>query len=255
MRSTATVLVLVALTGALSITACNEAITPADGPADVSMMNVDPEALNMTSGVPMLAYAYRYLIEAPSIGVSALARRQEAACTAAGPAVCQVVSAQLGLRRGERSGALKLRAVPSWIASFRGHLETDVQAVGGRLASQIVRTEDLAGSMVDLGAALRAKALLRDRLEKLLSRRADGLAEVLELEKSIAEVQGEMDSIRSQLAGMQVRVRMADLTLTYRTEGLGLGPYWGLLALGLAGGLTWLGLIWRGRGAAPAARA
>ena len=134
-----------------------------------------------------------------------------------------MVGSDLTRQDGEVTGSLKLRAVPAWVAAFRGRLDAEVEGAGGKLVGQEVSTEDLSRSIVDTGAELRAKTLLRDRLEKLLAERPGKLAELLELEKSIAEVQGEIDATQSELAAMQGRVQMSDLTLDYHSRGAAVG--------------------------------
>ena len=230
MRFSAVGLALLAVAGALPMTGCKarpagvEAASPpaADtAPAKAAAAKATPAA---APAAPLLAYAYRFAIEAPAQGVSAMAQRHEQECVAAGPQLCQVIRSDVGSQDGEITGSLQLRAVPSWIAGFRGRLEREVGDAKGRVVSQKVEAEDLTRSIVDTGAALRAKALLRDRLEKLLAGRPGKLADVLELEKTVAQVQGEIDATQSELAAMQARVQMSDLTLIYRTKGGALDP-------------------------------
>ena len=238
MRSSASGLVLLALTGALSVTACKakpagpeiasapaaESALAKSAPAADAAASRAKSAAAESPATPMLAYAYNYVIEAPSDGISSVSRRQEQACTAAGAAVCQVIGSDISARDGETSGQLKLRAIPSWIAGFRGRLDSEIQTAGGRVVSQTVETEDLTRSIVDTGAALRAKTLLRERMEKLLAERPGKLADLVELEKNVAEVQGEIDATQSELTVMQARVQMSDLTLMYRTKDAAFGP-------------------------------
>ena len=170
------------------------------------------------SSAPMLAYTYRFEIEAPADGITAVSRRQEQACAAAGAQVCQVVGSNLSRQGGDVSGKLELKAAPSWVSDFRGRLDAEVQGVGGKVLSQEVSSEDLSRSIVDTGAALRAKTMLRDRLEKLLADRPGKLSELLDLEKNIADVQGDIDTTQSELAAMQGRVQMSDLALEFRSK-------------------------------------
>ena len=228
MRFSTVAVVFLALVAAPTLGACKA--RPA-APADLAAASAPgPEAKaprnpsDPTATGPMLAYSYSYTIEAPADQVPALSRRQEQVCTAAGPSVCQVLGSDAVAEDGEASGSLKLRATPSWIAGFRGRIDADARAVGGRVASQGVETEDLARSIVDTGAELRAKTLLRDRLEKLLASRPGKLEELLQLEKSLAEVEGEIDAAQSELSAMQARVQMSDLSLNFRAKGGVLGP-------------------------------
>ena len=283
MRFSTVAVVFLALVAAPALEACKKAAPAADAvAADTAAPATDAKAPLKPSDPaatgPMLAYSYRYTIEAPADQVTALARRQEQGCTAAGPSVCQVLESDAATADGEVSGSLKLRATPGWIAGFRGRIDADARAAGGRVTSQSVETEDLARSIVDTGAELRAKTLLRDRLENLLASRPGKLEELLQLEKSLAEVEGEIDAAQSELSAMQARVQMSDLSLTFRAKGAALGPrataplgaaFGGslahaigatallvtlisyLLPLVVAGGVAWAVLRWVRRRRAP----
>lgn len=70
---------------------------------------------------------------------------------------------------------------------------------------------------MDGEARLRAQTALRDRLQKLLAERPGKLAELLEVERELARVQGEIDSAQSTLAVMKTRVATSALTLRYES--------------------------------------
>ena len=62
-----------------------------------------------------------------------------------------------------------------------------------------------------------ALTALRDRLQELLRSRPGRLADLLEVERELARVQSEIDSIQSNLAVMRTRVAMSELTINYRS--------------------------------------
>jgi hypothetical protein len=200
----------------LKAPAAETAAAVADGPAKDASAPARPAA-PVPSG-PMLAYTYRFMIEAPAEGITTMSRRQEQVCSAAGPQVCQVVGSSVSRQGGEVSGSLKLRATQAWVAAFRGRLDSEVRGAGGKVVSQEVTSEDLSRQIVDTSATLRAKAMLRDRLEKLLAERPGKLSDLLDLEKNIADVQDDIDTTQSELQAMQGRVQMSDLTLDYRSR-------------------------------------
>ena len=229
MRFSTVGVVFLALVASPALEACKKASPAAFAvAADASAAATEAKAPRSPSDPiaagPMLAYAYRYTIEAPADQVAGLSRRQEQVCVAAGPLVCQVLGSNAVTEDGEARGSLKLRATSSWIAGFRGRIDADARGAGGRVTGQSVETEDLARSIVDTGAELRGKTLLRDRLEKLLASRPGKLEELLELEKNLAEVQGEIDTTQSELSAMQARVQMSDLSLSFHAKGAVLGP-------------------------------
>ena len=173
-------------------------------------------AVRIAAGPPMLAYSYSFGLSLPHSHVDELRRRHEAACTAAGYRVCQVVSTSITSgAAGAVQGELVIRAAPAWLKPFRTGLEDQVRSLGGKIDSSDVTSEDLSRQIVDTDAQLRAKLTLRDRLQNLLATRPGRLADLLAVERELARVQGEIDSTQSQLTIMQGRVAMSDVTLNY----------------------------------------
>jgi hypothetical protein len=169
------------------------------------------------AAAPMIAYVYNDVIWAPADRVKPLMQLHQKACVDAGPVICQVVSVQQS--QGEDASAtLELRATPAWIARLHGRLDGDLKAAGGRMTHSEVSSEDLTRSIVDGEAQLRAQTTLRDRLQKLLAERPGKLAELLEVERELARVQGEVDAAQSNLTVMKARVATSSLTLTYQSQ-------------------------------------
>lgn len=194
------------------------------------------------AGVPMLAYSYNYAIEASPKAVRTLSARHEAACAAAGAAVCQVTGLEMGERGEDQlTATLYIRATPVWLKRFRAGLESEAKSAGGRVTRSGVSSEDLSRQIVDTEAALRAKTTLRDRLQGLLASRPGKLGELIELERELARVQGEIDASQSELQMMRMRVATSDLTIRYESAGV-LAPQ-GVLSP-LAGALSdFLGIL------------
>jgi hypothetical protein len=191
--------------------------------AEPAMVEPAPAILPATApriaaGPPMLAYSYDYGLAVPQARVDGLRRTHEAACLKAGWRVCQVVSSSMQDLGGVgASGQLEIRAVASWLTPFRAGLEAQAKGAGGRVTTTSVSSEDLSREIVDTEAQLRAKTTLRDRLQALLANRPGKLSDLLEVERELARVQGEIDSTTSQLAVMRARVAMSDLTLRYQS--------------------------------------
>lgn len=171
--------------------------------------------------VPQLAYSYAYTLETPTTEVAGLAARHEAACVQAGPQRCQVIgSSTQTYGEDERMATLEIRAAPGWLAAFRSGLAEDAEAADGRIADSSTTSEDLTRALIDTEAHLRAKTALRDRLQTMLATRDGNLQTVLEVERELARVQGEIDSATSTLEVMRARVAMSRLTLTYQSRGV-----------------------------------
>jgi len=186
--------------------------TPASAPG--------PQGPVIPAGPPMLAYEYDYGIETPARQVKALMSRHEAACASAGQTRCQVVASNLReIEEDSIVGTLELRASPAWLKTFRDGVGGEAKAAGGRIIAAQVTSEDLSRQIVDTEARLRAMTTLRDRLQALLATRPGKLSDLVEIERELARVQGDIDSSQSQLAVMRGRVSMSSLTIRYSSTG------------------------------------
>ncbi len=173
------------------------------------------------AGAVMLAYSYAMAIEAPLKSVPALAKAHEQACVAAGPQLCQVLgSSSQSYGADSLNAHLSLRAAPAWLTKFRAQIESDAKGANGRVRSNSVTSEDLTRSIVDTTAQLNAQKTLRGRLQELLASRPGKLSDLLEVERELARVQGEIDSQESELAVMRQRVNMSTLEIDYQSETL-----------------------------------
>ncbi len=174
------------------------------------------------SGAPApiayLAYAYALGLEVPGARLISLMDAHAAACQSAGARLCQLIGAN---RDGDPdayiTGSLSLRAEPGWLRTFMSGVASDADTAGGRVTAQSTSTEDLTRAIIDTEATLRAKKALRDRLQALLESRPGRLADLLEVERELARVQGEIDATESNLAAMRTRVSMSALTIQYQS--------------------------------------
>lgn len=171
-----------------------------------------------------LAYSYATGFELPSERVEALMGAHERACVEAGARLCQLISAnRSGDPQSSMQGYIAIRGEPNWLRTFMAGMESQADQAGGRVISQTTNTEDLTRAIVDTEARLRAQTALRDRLQQLLRERPGRLADLLEVERELARVQGEIDAVQSNLAVMRTRVAMSELNLSYRSAPRPLG--------------------------------
>jgi len=165
-----------------------------------------------------LAYAYAVGLELPSQRLASVMDQHVQACQAAGPRLCQLIgSNRSGDPESYMEGYVSLRGEPMWLRTFMANLETQADEAGGRINSQTTSTEDLTRAIVDTEARMRALTALRDRLQQLLSSRPGRLSDLLDVERELARVQGEIDATQSNLAVMRTRVAMSELNLSYRS--------------------------------------
>ena len=249
---------------------------PPGKPPSLTKPNIDGSTSpRIAAGPPMLAYEYTYRLSLPPSRVDQLRRNHETACIKAGYRVCQVVGTNIvEVGKDQIEGDLVLRAAPAWLQRLRDGLSVEANQAGGKLISSSVASEDLSREIVDTAAQLKAKTTLRDRLQVLLASRPGKVADLLEVERELARVQGEIDSTQSQLAVMEGRVATSLVTLNYQSMDVfasasaweplskSFSEFLTILALSLAGMvqmLAWLapwvlvggGLLWTVRKRLP----
>ncbi len=242
-----------------------------------------PNLPPMTQQAAMIAYSYAMGLELPAGRVIGVRDGHVKACQSAGPARCQLLgTSSNAYGKDDVRAELTLRGEPKWLEGFRASVASDA-AREGRLASSSISSEDLTRQMVDTQATLRAQTTLRDRLTGLLAHHQGKLADLLDVERELARVQGEIDARTSELNVMRTRIAMSDLTISYTSEGVAisdqtadptvraLNDFLGIVSYSfaglirfIAGVLPWLIILvpagwsirrwWRRRQAAKAAR-
>jgi hypothetical protein len=184
---------------------------------------VAPIGAPTTNTALLLAYSYAATLSLPADHVTKVMKAHEQKCVTAGPALCQVVSAASQKEGDDMSADLSIRAVPAWLGTFRGGLEQDAKGADGKLEAQRVTSEDLTRNITDSEARLRALKALRTRIEALIASRPGQLSDLLEAERELARVQGEIDSFESNLSVMRARVTMSTMDLSYRSRQIAVG--------------------------------
>lgn len=169
--------------------------------------------------VMYLAYSYQVGLEIPADRMTGVMDAHTRACLSAGPRLCQLIASnRSGDPGSSMNGSVNLRAEPNWLRTFMGNINAQATAAGGKVTSQATATEDLTRNIVDTEAHMRAQTALRDRLQEMLRSRPGKLSDVLDVERELARVQGDMDSTQSELAVMRTRVSMSELTLSYSSS-------------------------------------
>ena len=224
--ATVTVACLLALSGCQAKPAAEE--SPAGAAryaplpsADKAAKPADGAAADNALRVPQLAYDYTYGFSAGADGVEALLKADQAACENAGPLECQMISLTSDSIRDAAyvRKTLELRATAAWVKKWQGGLDAAVTKAHGRIAQQNISSEDLSLQIVDATAHIQNKEALRDRLQQIIRTSNGKVAELIEAETQLSEVQTDIDASKSALAVMQKRVATSHLTLTYESDG------------------------------------
>lgn len=225
-----------------------------------------PAADAIKVALPQIAYSYRYGFDVPSGAVAKVQDAHVALCDRLGAARCRVVEMQRSSADdGGARGSLKLQVEAGIARAFGSQLAKAAEGAGGGLADSSTTSEDLSKKIVDTEARLRSKEALAARLMQLLQSRNGTVAELVEAERKVAEVQEEIDAARSWLAEMRGRVSMSAVDVDYNAGSGGgsftrpirdafgqvgelAGTSIGALMLFVVGGLPWAlligGIIW-----------
>ncbi len=167
----------------------------------------------------LIAYRYDYRFETPAAATADLVASHQTACSEAGSQQCQIVSSNIyDDGRGSVSATVQLRASPAWVETFRNGLEAGLEAAGGRIQNQSQAADDLTSAIYDMEARLEAKRVLRTRLIALLTRETATVEELVQVERELANVQGEIEGAEAQIRVMRGRVSMSALGLNYTSR-------------------------------------
>ena len=166
-----------------------------------------------------IAYSHSLGMRLPVAAIEPTLQGHIDACNKAGPSVCMVTNSWMSAySETEASASLNLRATPAWIDQFLNGVEAEAKAAKGEITNRQTTAEDLTVSIIDTDARLKAQQTLQGRLEQLLADRPGKLGELLETERELARVNGEIDSLKSTLAALRQRVDMSQLSISYETK-------------------------------------
>nr|WP_233356045.1 DUF4349 domain-containing protein [Henriciella aquimarina] len=166
-----------------------------------------------------IAYSHSLGLRLPKGEVDAMMKAHVEACRSAGTSICIVINSNVyNANEDYMSGNLSLRAKPDWIETFLGAIDEATEEAGGEITSRSTRAEDLTRQIIDTDSRLDAQRTLRTRLEGLLERRDGTLGDLLSIERELARVTGEIESIEAQLKALRLRVSMSSLDISYETK-------------------------------------
>lgn len=194
--------------------AAEEAAAALDIPKSDIPRGIEPGSL--VSGLPRIAYTYNYAYRLGTDEIAGVQRRHADLCERQGPRVCRILALEQGGDEGDYArGTLVLAVASDRARGFGSELARSVEAAGGKEVGASISGEDLSKQIVDTQARLRARTLLRDRLMEVLATRRGTVAELVEAERGVAQVNEEIDEARSWLTEMQGRVEFSRLTIAY----------------------------------------
>ncbi|HAW55622.1 MAG TPA: DUF4349 domain-containing protein, partial [Hyphomonas sp.] len=104
------------------------------------------------------------------------------------------------------------------IETFLEGVDAEAEQANGDVTNRQTTAEDLTVSIIDTDARLNAQQTLQKRLEELLANRDGELGDLLATERELARVNGEIDSLKSSLKTLMLRVQMSQLSVNYETK-------------------------------------
>ena len=199
--------------------------------ANAEPLTVDDAAKATEAGeqaprAPQIAYTYTYGFRIAGEAIAPLQRRHADLCERKGPQVCRIIAMSNSGGEGDYgSGTLELDVAADKARAFTGELESIARDADGKPVSAAIAGEDLSKQIVDTQARLRARILLRDRLMEILQTRKGSVAELVEAERGVAQVNEEIDQAQSWLAEMRGRVDFSRITVNYSSAAPGTGGF------------------------------
>ncbi|MXP09932.1 DUF4349 domain-containing protein [Pseudoblastomonas halimionae] len=218
--------------GALLLAACSqsesEASTEAVESVDVAEAGMADAAdateadgesgSQLPASQPQIAYTYSYAFRVPADSIASVQERHADMCLKLGTNTCRIVSMDRDGAEGDyASGTLQIAVSADRARAFGQSLAEAIEGEGGEQVGASISGEDLSKQIVDTEARLRARRVLRDRLMEVLETRRGSVAELVEAERSVAQVNEEIDQAQSWLAEMRQRVALSVMTIDYRS--------------------------------------
>lgn len=174
---------------------------------------------DFTATEQYIAYTYGMGLRLPVANIEGVMQGHIEACNTAGTTKCIITNSSLNKQSEDYVSAnVYLRATPDWIKTFMSGVDAEAEAAKGEVSYRNTSAEDLTRQIIDTDAQLTAQETLKGRLEDLLANREGQLADLLATERELARVNGTIDSIRSNLKAMRLRVSMSQLSVNYETK-------------------------------------
>ncbi|MGV6800343.1 MAG: DUF4349 domain-containing protein [bacterium] len=171
------------------------------------------------SGEQYLAYSHQMTLETDHEKIEALVASHLEKCRAFGADKCLVTGSNIQTYDEYSTTAMiSLQIVPDLAGAFLDDLSSETMQGGGRIVSRNTYAENLTRSIIDTDARLKAQITLRDRLQDLLAHHEGKLGDLIEIERELARVQGQIDSLTSNLKAMRARVNMSSVTINYQSK-------------------------------------
>jgi hypothetical protein len=199
----------------LSLSGCSRNMVA----SQAALLDAPAEAPAANSVNRYLAYEHFITIDAQKDEVPALFDAAQKACREAVAESCAILDSRIS--SGDvASATLKFRARSEGIKKLVAVLSTQ-----GKIASQSTSAEDLAGPIEDTAKKLAMLTTYRSKLEGLLGRSNNDVDALIKLNRELADVQGQIESLSGEQAHLVQRVETEILNVTLSSYAN--RPFWG----------------------------
>jgi hypothetical protein len=197
--------------------ALDTAADPLSAAVDASGPSAASKAIAVS--VPQIAYTYSLTFRLAADEIARVQQAHVALCDKLGIARCHIVTmTQSGGEHGDASGNLVLMVDARAARAFGNQLVDVATKAGGDTVDRGIEAEDLSKQIVETEARIRAKQALADRLLEVLRTHKGGVADLVNAERALADVQEEIDTAKSELADAQGRVQLSTYKIDYAAE-------------------------------------
>jgi hypothetical protein len=156
------------------------------------------------------AITHRFTLRVPNAEVEALQQKHMAECVKLG---CTIVSTSIDRsNEGRINAGAAVRIKPESYDAFAAV----IAAPPAKVTVHSQTAEDLGHTIIDTDKRLEAKILLRDRLTAMLhDQSAKTAADLITIEKELAQVQGDIESITAQRDSLRTRTDTVRIDISY----------------------------------------
>lgn len=184
-------------------------------------------AANEPPAQQQIAYSYGLGFQIASDRIAELQRAHTGLCEAMGPK-CRIIRISQANADGfDGYGEVNLQVASTEAGNLEASLVEPAEKLGGELVSSVRDGEDLTENIIDSEARLKSRLLLREKLTAILQSNRGSVAELIEAEKAVADVNAEIDEARNTLEEFRNRIRYSDVQIKYE-------PYFGQTQLGFS---------------------
>ncbi|MCR2834993.1 DUF4349 domain-containing protein [Parerythrobacter lacustris] len=169
--------------------------------------------------LPKIAYVYNYGFSLPGENIAKLQQEHADLCEQQGPYSCRIIGMDHSGEGGDyASGTLQLAVASDKARAFGNLLGSEAEMLEAEQTTHSISGEDLSKQIVDTEARVEARTVLRDRLLEVLRTRKGTVAELVEAERSVAQVNEEIDQARAWVSEMKTRVAFTRLDISYESS-------------------------------------